>query len=111
MLVAPPQPLQVLGPDFGLTVTCHWGRSGDMKVDAFPMGQPQAPSAAGGSKAAAGSNGAPAQVGSVCVCVPGMLGPPGVPPHRHASGDLLVPVAWLAHAGSYIATPHDRCSA
>lgn len=52
---------KVLGPDFGLTVTCHWGRSGDMKVDAFPMGQPQAPSAAGGSKAAAGSNGAPAQ--------------------------------------------------
>ncbi|GFR50578.1 hypothetical protein Agub_g12852 [Astrephomene gubernaculifera] len=29
---------KILGPDYGLNITCHWSRGGDMKVDAYRLG-------------------------------------------------------------------------
>ncbi|GLC50621.1 2,3-dihydroxyphenylpropionate/2, 3-dihydroxicinnamic acid 1,2-dioxygenase [Pleodorina starrii] len=47
---------KILGPDFGLRVTCHWGRPGEMKVDAYPVQQQQGGAEAGSSNGAIGAS-------------------------------------------------------
>ena len=46
-----PRVLQILGPDCGLDITCHWAQPPDMKIQAYPL------KAGGGNGAQVGGGG------------------------------------------------------